>query len=98
METGIEAFSGERQKQIDKHGFTGQHHAEHPEWYDDNQLIDAANWLSSPKQISSTWFPKNWDKEWFDRLFKKPFKERLKIAGALLAAEWDRQKALGNFD
>lgn len=96
MKTGIEAFAEERQKQIDKHGFTGKHHAKHPEWYDNHQLTRAAFYLAY-KDLNGTWCPENWDIEWFGRLCKKPFKERLKIAGALLAAEWDRQKALGNF-
>lgn len=93
MKTGIQAFSEERQKQIDKYGFTGKHHAEHPEWYSENQLVLAAKWLQN-KEIKAVWFPDNWDQQWFSRLCIKPYKERLIIAGALLAAEYDRLEAL----
>jgi hypothetical protein len=97
MKTGIEAFAEERQKQIEKHGFTGEHHAKNPAWYDKNQLVDAAKYLSNQKISPIAYCPKNWDAAWFERLCRKPFKERLKISGALMAAEWDRQKSLGNF-
>ncbi len=101
MKTGIQAFSEEREKQISKHGFTGKHHAEHPEWYDDGQLIAAANYLLQSfygRPNPSDWFPKNWDKEWFHRLCAKSYLERLIIAGALLAAEYDRLEALGELN
>ena len=42
MKTGIELITEERKKQIDKHGFTAEHHVNHPEWYDRLQLEDAA--------------------------------------------------------
>ena len=97
MKTGIEAFTEERKNQIEKHGFTGQHHANHPEWYDRGQLVDDASTLLLERCDLVGCTPINWDIEWFERLCQKTFKERLEIAGALLAAEWDRQKALGNF-
>jgi hypothetical protein len=88
---GIYYFGLERTHQKNKHGFTGEHHADHPEWYADNQLIEAAQHLSDPELLpQDIWFPKNWDEEWFYRLCKKPFKKRLEIAGAMLAAEYDR--------
>jgi len=93
MKTGTELIAEERQKQIDKYGFTGEHHANHPEWYQDNQLVLAAKWLQNT-EIRSVWFPDNWDQEWFHRLTVKPYKERLIIAGALLAAEVDRLQAI----
>lgn len=102
MKTGIEAFAEERQKQIDKHGFTGEHHANHPECYEKGQLLSASFMLAhTDSEMIPVWrklAPLNWNLEWWQKIMDKPFKERLKIAGALLAAEWDRQKALGNFD
>jgi hypothetical protein len=93
--SGIELISKERVKQISKHGFTGAHHFNHPEWYEENQLIYAGQILLS-KNIDSdrikkhNLFPKNWDKEWFHNLCNRSYQERLIIAGALIAAEIDR--------
>jgi hypothetical protein len=93
MKSGIEQIQAERQKQIDKYGFTGEHHAQHPEWYDKGQLIEAARTLTMPK-ILSVFVPINWDAEWFERLCQRPFQERIVIAAALLASELDRQNNL----
>lgn len=92
--TGIELIAKERQKQIEKHGFTGKHHANHPEWYDENQLVQAARHLSTKHCQVGTWYPFNWDKTWFYELCQKPYEERMIIAGALIAAEIDRLLAL----
>lgn len=90
MRTGIQLITEERQKQIDKHGFTAEHHALNSDkWYHNNQLIEASNTLSMPI-IKSCLVPLNWDIAWFSELCKKPYKERLIIAGALIAAELDR--------
>lgn len=94
MKTGIELFTEERQKQISKHGFTGEHHALHPEWYDENQLVQASQYLSLQNLNHSSWHPKNWDSEWFKNLCYRPYRERLAISGALLAAELDRLNKL----
>lgn len=93
MKTGVEQIADERQKQITKYGFTGEHHADHPEWYDQYQLSFAARHLASPV-CSKEWYPSNWNKEWFSKLCAKPYKERLVIAGALLAAEFDRLEVI----
>lgn len=89
MKSGVELISDEREKQISKHGFTGEHHFNKPEWYDKGQLIEAANTLSM-KEIKSCLVPFNWDIEWFSNLCNRPYKERLVISGALIAAEIDR--------
>jgi hypothetical protein len=34
--------------------------------------------------------PKGWDPKWWKKMIRKPLKERLIIAGSLLAAEFDR--------
>lgn len=101
MKTGIEQITEERQHQIEKYGFTGEHHAEHPEWYEDGQLIYAAHTLATRRETNNylikrydEFTPKNWDKEWFKRLLQRPEVERIKIAAALLAAELDRLNAL----
>lgn len=94
MKTGIELITEERQKQIDKHGFTGEHHANHPKWYDKNQLIYAARFLALPDLTYTDWVPTNWDRKWFKDLCLRSHEERLKIAGALIAAEIDRLQKL----
>lgn len=89
METGLGLVANERyEKQILKHGFTGEHHALHPEWYDKNQLIEASIKLSYT--VANDEAPENWDKEWFLNLCGRPHKERLIIAAALICAEMDR--------
>lgn len=93
MKTGIELISEERQKQIDKHGFTGEHHANNPQYYNQGQLTEAANTLTM-RVIRSCAVPYNWDKKWFRNLCKRSYEERLIIAGALMAAEIDRLQNL----
>lgn len=97
MKSGIELIQAERQKQIDKYGFTGEHHANHPEWYDKGQLIEAAHTLTMPT-IVSCFVPVNWNADWFERLCKRPHEERIVIAAALLAAEIDRRNHLPKTD
>jgi len=96
MKTAVELIAIERnENQIVKHGFTAEHHANHPEWYDKGQLIEAANTLSM-KDIRSCLIPLNWDQDWFTKLCKRPYQERLIIAAALIASEWDRLEYLQN--
>ena len=92
MKTGIELIKEERQKQIDKHGFTAEHHVNHPEWYESDQLSRAAASILMPNKISLA--PDNWDMVWFRNLKGREKKERLVIAGALIAAELDRLELL----
>jgi len=96
MKTAVELIAIERnEKQIVKHGFTAEHHANNPKWYDKGQLIEAANTLSM-KEIRSCLVPFNWDAEWFQDLCSRPHQERLIIAATLLASEWDRLEYLEN--
>lgn len=95
MKTGIELIAVERQKQIDKHGFTAEHHVVNSEkWYSKDQMAKAAIFLLDPNTLSTEELqsnvPLNWDKEWFKTLNSRDSKERLIIAGALIAAELDR--------
>lgn len=96
MKTGIELIAEERQYQIDKYGFTGEHHLEHSEWYGNLQLQEAAHSLLADElyEQAETYdqIPQNWNPEWWERLCRKPRKERLIIAAALIAAELDRIK------
>ena len=98
MKTGVELIAEERQKQIDKHGFTGEHHVKNPQWYDEFQLQDAAILLLSKEihQRPENEYPLNWERDWFLDLMRRNRMQRLVIAGALIAAELDRLKGLGN--
>lgn len=101
MKSGIELIAEERQKQIDKHGFTGKHHASHPEWYDKLQLQRAAASLILPDimeimsgekvNVDGVETPEGWNAEWFNNLMHRPRKQRLIITAALIAAELDRE-------
>jgi len=96
MKTGVELIAIERQKQIDKHGFTGEHHVNNPEWYADKQLTSAAHMIEAYDkddglaQNYKLIVPLNWDKDWWEKLCDKPYSERLIIAGAFIASEIDR--------
>lgn len=92
--TGVDLITDERKKQIKKHGFTAEHHALNSEkWYSRFQLQTAAKYLLDediPESELRIKVPINWDVDWFERLNKRERKERLVIAGALIAAELDR--------
>ena len=94
--TGLKLIIDERIiRQIEKHGFTGLHHAQNPQWYDKGQLLQAARVLSYddddlPLELGDIIYPENWDKDWFKKLLKKPHFKRVVIAGTFVAAELDR--------
>jgi len=80
MKTGVELIAEERQEQIKKHGFDIQN--------SQNELIKAALFAINPDQFE---WPYYWDEEFRRKIKNKPNSvERLKIAGALIAAEIDR--------
>jgi len=88
MKTGIELISEERHEQIKKHGRTiNTDIAENA----DGQLATAAEILiaheegSEPKK-----YPVGWDNGITRKMLSKTYKDRLIIAGALIAAEIDR--------
>jgi len=89
--TGIELIAKERQEQIKKHGRTINNDiAENT----GDQLRKAACGLlienASNPDIMKALLPINWDEKIWFKMCKKPLKERLIIAGALIAAELDR--------
>lgn len=90
METGIDLIAKERKEQIEKHGRT----IEQDVMYNDNeQLAIGAEMLLAVEHevgIDSESFPYGWDKETCNYMLSKSYKERLIIAGALIAAELDR--------
>jgi len=86
--TGVDLISKERDEQITKHGRTLKSDQLQNSF---QQLRIAANKLtdsSSKSFISEP--PINWSYEVWDKMRSKNYKERLIIAGALIAAELDR--------
>lgn len=92
MKTGIELIAEERREQIEVHGFDIVKDAE---YYQQGELRDAALYAVT---LDESYYPKSWD-TWFEnkmndkeaRMSEEEFWiERLKIAGALIAAEIDR--------
>lgn len=91
MKTGIELIAIERQEQIEKHGRTIENDVMQNKGC---QLADGAGVLCHPqigtprKRLSL--MPTNWDDALVFKMCRKTYKERLIIAGALIAAEIDR--------
>lgn len=91
MKTGIELIAIERQEQIEKHGRTI---AKDKELYSESygnmsQLTFIASILVN-KRLVNPFPPKGFDINIFNKMIAKPYKERLIISGALIAAEIDR--------
>lgn len=89
MKTGIELIAEERQEQIEKHGF------QNDEDYNLEELKEAAIYTLT---LDRDKYPASWEFWFHDKLKAKEnrmaemdfYRERLKIAGALIAAELDR--------
>lgn len=90
--TGLEAINTERSRQLAL-GRDAEYDAENN---GSLQLIQAASILSSPNPTHTpeleTPCPEGWDEGIWEKMLNKPHLERLAIAGALLAAEYDRVK------
>lgn len=89
--SGIELIAKERDEQIEKHKRTVEMDVVlNPDY----QLSEAAQKLLDFAPDVPTYFePKGWNGEQWQYLVEKSFKERLIIAGALIAAEIDRIQA-----
>lgn len=91
--TGIELIARERKEQIEKHGRTIQRDVrENP----NGELAIGASIFCLPdfgcleEEDLMDRLPDEWDRNICEKIVSKPYKERLIIAGALLAAELDR--------
>lgn len=93
MKTGIELIALERAEQIEKHGRTIQADVLNN---DHRQLAAAAHKLCDPLIYSRHMIspPQNWNQSIWEHMVIRPYKERLIIAGALIAAEIDRIQSL----
>ncbi len=94
--SGIELIAQERSEQIEKHGKSIQHDKD---TNFENQLIDGAigllekDFMRAEEQDVADAMPDGWDPDLWFKMFNKSYKERLIIAGALIAAEIDRYNA-----
>ena len=89
--TGIELIAKERQEQIEKHGISVQSDVDFNCFA---QLIDGAGGLLLTKPTMRD-IPSHWNEERWQKMIQKPYKERLIISAALIAAELDRMELAG---
>jgi len=91
-QTGIELIAQERKEQIGKHGISVE---EDVEINKAGELkfaaIELIRCTDSESLLRNN--PWSWDKKRWGKICSKPFKERLVVAGALIAAEIDRLQA-----
>jgi len=96
IKTGIELIADERREQTEKHGFDVKNN----KYYKKGEIQGVVMCLVHDNWEGHYWYPENWG-TWFKekieakraRMSPSEFDiERLKIAGALLAAEIDRIK------
>lgn len=80
---GANLIEQERLEQLEKHGFALPSDRQ----YTAGQLWNAAMFCVTG---TASWWPEGWDLGMRNRIGQKEFRERLVIAGALLAAEIDR--------
>lgn len=90
METGIELIERERKEQIEKHGF-GKGHDESG-LNDRGELVAAAVFILShvPRGSILGAYPRTWGMKYREKFLSKSRVDKLKVAGALIAAEIDR--------
>jgi hypothetical protein len=94
MKTGIELITIERQEQIEKHNRTTERNVnENP---GGRLIIAAMALIRSETRGFYNEMPISWDDKLCKKMCKKSYKERLIIAGALIAAEIDRLQTLNN--
>ena len=91
MKTGIELIAIERKEQIEKHGRTIESDVKQNT---ETELSYFAGLLCHAKANETDaimdFLPPKWNKNLCRKMIEKPYKERLIIAGALIAAEIDR--------
>lgn len=90
--TGIELIAAERREQIEKHGRTTDQDEVVNNLF---QLSNAASALCKHELtiLDTHPVPTRWSRTIWTRMMNKTYKERLIIAGALIAAEIDRLQA-----
>lgn len=94
---GLKLITNERYEQIGKHGYDESFIKANPKYYDDCEMAQVASLLISIQgdmafhESDLEMIPESWDDDEENRkMLLKPYRERLIIAGALIAAELDR--------
>jgi len=93
MKTGVELIANERREQLQKHDISV---ARDVVYNSNGNLSFAASILSSPNPLrivhgsNNYSCPEGWNQRLWEKMIHKPWKERLIIDGALIAAEIDR--------
>ncbi|PHJ59269.1 hypothetical protein VF04_34990 [Nostoc linckia z7] len=98
MKTGIELIAEERQEQIEKHLYRVKDDVDHNGAM---QLCNAAVHLLGQYSCfdfddTEDFLPSQWNAEIYKKMTLKKYRERLIIAGALIAAEIDRIQNAAN--
>lgn len=97
---GTQLIANERRKQLEKHNYSLEHDAQLNQH---NQLSEAASILCMQVPAGSEedfvnmyaeQCPFEWNSVGWKKMLSKTYKERLMIAGALIAAEMDRVSLL----
>lgn len=86
MSSFLNLVRDEREKQINKHGYTPEHDDEHV----DGEIADAAACYASTELIP--YWP--WEPEYFKKE-EKTRKEQIITAAAMLMAEYERLERIG---
>lgn len=89
--SGIQLITQEREEQLTKHGRTVELDVEQNKG---QQLRHGAEALLKNGTGNPSLFPSHWNTQICHRMIAKPYKQRLIIAGALIAAEIDRMNYL----
>lgn len=84
---GIGMIAQERWEQINKHGWDEKNDAD----YGNGELLQAALFAINPELFS---WPNGWHKKFKNKILAKDKIERLRVAGAFVAAEIDRIKSV----
>ena len=92
MKTGIELIAEERKEQIEKHGFDLGFDVNFNCGGELREGALAAIGFSGAAILEK--FPDTWDDEMKMKIMIKSYRDRLIIAGALIAAEIDRIQAI----
>ena len=88
--TGIELIAKERKEQLEKHDISVKNDAQFNSLMGFNGITPMPIAVIGLLDDSFRHVPAHWDKKMLDKIRKKPYKERLIIAGAFIAAEIDR--------
>ena len=92
MAKQLDLVQREREKQVEL-GYTNQYNKDINRKM---QMSQAASWIvqyddeNFDKELSELVKPEGWDLKYWLSLCQKPYKERLKIAAALIIAEMER--------